>query len=141
MKNTPFILSEGALALPGAWQDCSINVLRFPQQAATLAITRAWDVKPEEDERYLGQQLEKVKQRMKKFTAGEPQDCTLGGHPAREVALQFQSGQGPVYEKLAIARIDEHLLVFTLSRMAPFDDEAEAFWAAIKAGLQAEAQP
>lgn len=139
MKNTPFILSEGPLDLPGAWQDHSINILKFLEQGATLAISRAWDVKPEEDENYLRQQLAKVKQRMKKVSADEPKDSTLGGHPARELALQFQSGQGTVYEKLAVARIDAHLLVFTLSRMAPFDDEAEAFWAAIKAGMKTEA--
>jgi len=139
MKNTPFILSEGPLDLPGAWQDHSINVLRFPQEGATLVITRAWDVKPEDDETYLRQQLAKVKQRMKKVTLGEPGDSVLGNYPAREVALSFHNQQTMVYERLAIARAEDHLLVFTLSRTAPFDDDAEAFWAAVKAGMKAGA--
>lgn len=131
-----FTLSEGVLALPGASQDHSINVLKFQQQGATLVITRAWDVKPGEEENYLDQQLAKVKRSMKKVVLGDIADSTIGGLPAREVSLRFENQHVTVYEKLAITRMDDHLMAFTLSRVAPFDADAEAFWAAIKNGVQ-----
>lgn len=134
MKTVPFTLSEGLLNLPGAVQDHSINVLKFAD--ATLVITRAWDIPPGDEEQYLSQQLGKIKRNMKKVVLGEVGDSDIAGLPAREVALRFENQHVMVYEKLAVARVDDHLLVFTLSRMQPFDADAEAFWTAIKAGLQ-----
>jgi hypothetical protein len=131
-----FTLSEGVLALPGAYQDHSINVLKFKEQGATLVITRAWDIKPGEEENFLQQQLAKVKRSMKKVVLGEVQDSDIGGLPAREVALRFENQHVTVYEKLAVARVEDHLMAFTLSRVAPFDADAEAFWTAVKSGVQ-----
>lgn len=134
MKTVPFALSEGVLNLPAAVQDHSINVLKFAD--ATLVITRAWDVPAGDEEKYLSQQLGKIKRNMKKVVMGEIADSDIAGIPAREVALRFENQHVMVYEKLAVARVDDHLLAFTLSRMQPFDADGDAFWAAIKAGLQ-----
>ncbi|XTZ38652.1 DcrB-related protein [Salmonella enterica] len=134
--NKPFVLSEGVLNLPGAYQDTSINVLKFKEAGATLVVTRAWAVNPGEEESYLNQQLEKVKRNMKKVVIGDVQDSNLAGQTAREVSLRFQNQHVTVYEKLAVTRFEQELLVFTLSRLEPFNDEAEAFWAAIKSGVQ-----
>jgi hypothetical protein len=55
------------------------------------------------------------------------------------VALRFLNQSTMVYEKLAITRVEDHLLVLTLSRTAPFDADADAFWASIRTGLQLRA--
>ncbi|MDO6410124.1 DcrB-related protein [Pantoea phytobeneficialis] len=134
MKTVPFALSEGVLNLPGAVQDHSINVLKFAD--ATLVITRAWDIPVGDEEQYLSQQLAKIKRNMKKVVLGPVVDSDVAGLPAREVALRFENQHVMVYEKLAVARVNDHLLAFTFSRMQPFDADADAFWTAIKAGLQ-----
>lgn len=134
MITRPFALSEGVLNLPGVYQDSSINVLKFAD--ATLVITRAWDIPSADEEKYLSQQLNKIKRNMKKVVLGEVEDSNIAGIPAREVTLCFENQHAMVYEKLAVGRVDDHLLVFTLSRMQPFDADADAFWTAIKAGLQ-----
>jgi hypothetical protein len=136
MKTVPFTLSEGVLNLPGAYQDHSINVLKFPDAGATLVITRARDIPEGDDEKYLSQQLSKIKRSMKKVVIGEAGDSTVAGFSAREVALRFENQHVMVYEKLAVVRLENHLLALTLSRMQPFDADADTFWAAIKAGLQ-----
>ncbi|UXY11198.1 DUF1795 domain-containing protein [Kosakonia sp. ML.JS2a] len=136
MTTTQFALSEGELNLPGAYQDRSINLLKFTEYDATLAITRAWDIQPGAEETFIKQQLAKVQRSMKKVTMGEVEDSTIAGQPAREVALRFLNQSTMVYEKLAITRVEDHLLVLTLSRTAPFDADADAFWASIRTGLQ-----
>ena len=113
MTTTQFALSEGELNLPGAYQDRSINLLKFTEYDATLAITRAWDIQPGAEETFIKQQLAKVQ--------------------------RFLNQSTMVYEKLAITRVEDHLLVLTLSRTAPFDADADAFWASIRTGLQLRA--
>ena len=67
---------------------------------------------------------------------GEVQDSDSGGLPAREVALRFENQHVAVYETLAVARVQDDLMAFTLSRVVPFDADAEAFWSAVKSGVQ-----
>lgn len=135
MTMAQFALSEGTLNVPDAYQDRSINVLKFKETNATLAITRAWDIKPGEEENFLNQQLAKVKRSMRKVVMDAIEDSSVAGQPAREVSLRFENQSTMVYEKLAVTCIDDHLLVLTLSRTLPFDADADAFWAAIKTGL------
>ena len=139
MATAQFVLSEGELSLPDAYQDRSINVLKFKENNATLVITRAWDIKPGDEESFLNQQLAKVKRSMRKVVTGETQDSTVAGQPAREVSLRFENQGAVIYEKLAVTRIDDHLLVLTLSRTMPFDTDADAFWTSIRTGLQLRA--
>lgn len=136
MAAAQFVISEGVLNLPEACQDRSINVLRFNESNATLVITRAWDIKAGEEEAFISQQLAKVKRSMKKVVMGEVGDSQVANQPAREVSLRFENQGVLVHEKLAITRVDDHLLVLTFSRTAPFDAPADAFWASIKSGLQ-----
>lgn len=135
MTTAQFAVSEGVFNLPGAYQDRSINVIKFEENNATLVITRAWDIKPGEEENFINQQLTKVKRSMKKVVMGEVEDNTVANQPAREVSLRFENHGVLVFEKLAVTRVKDHLLVLTLSRTAPFDADADAFWASIKSGL------
>lgn len=139
MTTTQFVVSEGVLNLPDAYQDRSINVLKFKENNATLAITRAWDIKPEDEEKFLSQQLAKVKRSMKKVVMGEVKDSLVANQPAREVSLHFENQGVLVFEKLAVTRVEDHLLVLTLSRTAPFDAAADAFWSSIKTDFQLRA--
>ena len=136
MEIKSFAISEGTLNLPDAWQDHSINVLKFPASDATLVITRAWNISPEEENDYLFQQLARIKQRMKKVVMGEQVTSTIAGQSAKEVKLSFENQHVMVYEQLAIARIEDHLLVLTFSRMTPFDADADALWNSVKSGMQ-----
>ncbi len=136
MATAQFALSEGTLNVPDAYQDRSINVLKFKETNATLVITRAWDIKPGEEENFLNQQLAKVKRSMRKVVMDAIEDSSVACQPAREVSLRFENQSTMVYEKLAVTRIDDHLLVLTLSRTLPFDADADAFWTSIKTGLQ-----
>lgn len=135
MSEVQYTLSEGTLTLPEAAQDRSITMLSLPAVRASLVVTRAWDVKPGEEEAYLKNQLAKVKRDRKKFSGGEPEETQVGGRPAQEVALRFENQRVTVYEKLAVTMLPDHLLVITMSRTAPFDDDAQAMWNAIKAGV------
>ncbi|GLR09517.1 hypothetical protein COO59_04835 [Mixta theicola] len=128
-----YILTEGALTLPEAAQDESVTILKLPQAQASLVVTRAFTVKPGEEEQYLQQQLEKVKRDMKKFVAGEPQDTLLGALPAREIQFHFQNQQVTLYQILLTVMLNDHLMVLTLSRTQPFDEAALAMWHAIRA--------
>lgn len=139
MTTAQFVLSEGVLNLPDAYQDRSINVLKFKNVAATLVVTRAWDIKPDEDENFINQQLAKVKRSMKKVVMGDVDDSDIAGLPAREVSLRFENQHVMVYEKLAVTRVEDHLLVLTFSRTEPFNADADAFWVSIKSGLQLRA--
>jgi len=136
MSTDPFILSEGLLSLPGDWQDHSINVLKFPEQKASLVLTRAWDVAAGEEDAYINQQLATIKQRMTNVVVSEKKGTRIAEQPATEVDLHFDNNTVTVYEKLAVMRVDAHLLVFTFTRTAPFDNAAKDFWEEIKAGLQ-----
>lgn len=139
MAATQFVVSEGVLNLPDAYQDRSIHVLKFKEANATLAITRAWEIKPGDEENFINQQLVKVKRSMKKVVMGEVVDSQVANQPAREVSLRFENQGVPVFEKLAVTRVGEHLLVLTLSRTAPFDADADAFWQSIKTDFQLRA--
>ncbi|WP_039057815.1 DcrB-related protein [Enterobacter sp. Bisph1] len=136
MATAQFALTEGTLNVPDTYQDRSINVLKFKENNATLVITRAWDIEPGDEENFLNQQLAKVKRSMRKVVMDAIEDSRVAGQPAREVSLRFENQSTMVYEKLAVTRIDDHLLVLTLSRTLPFDTDADAFWAAIKTGFQ-----
>lgn len=139
MATSQFVLSEGELNLPDAYQDRSINILKFKAHDASLVVTRAWDIQPGEEEAFIKQQLAKVQRSMKKVVMGDVQDSLIAGQPAREVSLRFLNQATMVYEKLAVTRVEDHLLVLTLSRTAPFDADADAFWASIRTGLQLRA--
>lgn len=136
-----YMLTEGSLTLPEAVQDESVTILKLPQARASLVITRAFNVKPGEEEQYLQQQLAKVKRDMKKFVAEEPQATRLGDLPGQEIAFQFQNQHVTVYQLLLTVMLSDHLLALTLSRTQPFDEAALAMWQAIKAGfIPAEAR-
>lgn len=136
-----YMLTEGSLTLPEAVQDESVTILKLPQARASLVITRAFNVKPGEEEQYLQQQLAKVKRDMKKFVAEEPQATRLGDLPGQEIAFQFQNQPVTVYQILLTVMLSDHLLALTLSRTQPFDEAALAMWQAIKAGfIPAEAR-
>ena len=82
-------------------------------------------------EAFISQQLAKVKRSMKKVVMGEVGDSQVANQPAREVSLRFENQGVLVHEKLVITRVEDHLLVLTFSRTAPFDAPADAFWASI----------
>lgn len=130
-----YMLTEGSLTLPEAVQDESVTILKLPQARASLVITRAFNVKPGEEEQYLQQQLAKVKRDMKKFVAEKPQATRLGELPGQEIAFQFQNQPVTVYQILLTVMLSDHLLALTLSRTQPFDEAALAMWQAIKAGF------
>ena len=130
-----YILSEGTLPLPEAIQEQSVTLLRLPKARATLAITRAWDVKAGEEESYLKQQLAKVKRDMKKFVAEEAEETLFGGLKAREVAMRFENQGVVVMQKLLVVRTDTHLMALTFSRADQFDRESLAIWQNIKEGF------
>lgn len=136
MSQVKYTLSEGTLTLPEAVQDRSMTILTLPKARASLVLTRAWDVKPGEEEAYLKSQVAKLKRDMKKFSGGEVINTQLGGRPAQEVALRFDNHSVTVYEQLIATMLDDHLLVMAMSRNAPFDEDALAVWASIKAGLE-----
>lgn len=136
MSNVKYTLSEGTLTLPEAVQERSMTILSLPKAGASLVLTRAWDVKPGDEEAYLKSQVAKIKRDMKKFTGGEVQDTQVGGRPAQEVALRFENHGVTVHEQLATMMLDDHLLVMAMSRTAPFDEDALALWESIKAGLE-----
>lgn len=136
MEIKSFALSEGTLNLSDAWQDHSINVLKFPASDATLVITRAWDISPEEENDYFSQQLARIKQRMKKVVMGEQVTSTIAGQSAKEVKLSFENQHVMMYEQLAIVRMEDHLLVLTFSRTTLFDADTDALWNSVKAGMQ-----
>ncbi|EOY5404809.1 DcrB-related protein [Cronobacter sakazakii] len=136
MSQVKYTLSEGTLTLPEAVQDRSMTILSLPKAGASLVLTRAWDVKPGEEETYLKSQVAKIKRDMKKFTGDEVTDTQVGGRPAREVAMRFENHGVTVYEQLATTMLDDHLLIMAMSRTAPFDDDALAVWESIKAGLE-----
>jgi len=89
MATAQFALSEGTLNVPDAYQDRSINVLKFKETNATLVITRAWDIKPGEEENFLNQQLAKVKRSMRKVVMDAIEDSSVGGAAARAGSLGF----------------------------------------------------
>lgn len=136
MTQPVFTLSEGTLTLPQAGQDNSITILKFEDAGASLVITRAWDVKPGDEENYLNQQLAKIKRTMKRVVLGEIQPTQVAGLAAREVALSFDNQAARVNERIAVFRHQDHLMVMTFTRITPFDASADAFWVAIKDGFQ-----
>ncbi|CCJ90725.1 FIG00553484: hypothetical protein [Cronobacter turicensis 564] len=136
MSQVKYTLSEGTLTLPEAVQDRSMTILTLPKARASLVLTRAWDVKPGEEEAYLKSQVAKLKRDMKKFSGGEVSNTQLGGRPAQEVALRFDNHSVTVYEQLIATMLDDHLLVMAMSRNAPFDEDALAVWESIKADLE-----
>ncbi|EOL8959634.1 DcrB-related protein [Cronobacter dublinensis] len=136
MSDVKYTLSEGTLTLPEAVQDRSMTILTLPKARSSLVLTRAWDVKPGDEEAYLKSQVAKIKRDMKKFTGGEVQDTQVGGRPAHEVAMRFENNGVTVHEQLATTMLDDHLLVMAMSRTVPFDEDALATWGAIKAGLE-----
>lgn len=129
-----YLLSEGTLALPEAVQDHSVTILKLPQARATLVVTRAYDVRPGQEEAYLQQQLAKVKRDMKKFKAEEAQDSHFGPLPAREVTVRFENQGVAVVQKLLTVMLETHLLVLTFSTSAGFAFAAQAVWEGIRQG-------
>ncbi|CBA26812.1 DcrB-related protein [Cronobacter turicensis] len=136
MSQVKYTLSEGTLTLPEAVQDRSMTILSLPKAGASLVLTRAWDVKPGEEETYLKSQVAKIKRDMKKFTGGDVTDTRMGSRPAQEVTMRFENHGVTVYEQLATTMLEDHLLVMAMSRTAPFDEDALAIWESIKAGLE-----
>lgn len=136
MSLVPFALSEGTLNLPFPVQDCSYNVLKFPEAGITLVITREWNVQPEQVESWFSQQLAKVKRSMKKVVISETQATTIAGLPAQEVSLRFENQHVPVHEMLAAVMLKDHLMAFTISRLTPFDEQTLQLWASVKNNLQ-----
>ncbi|EMA4139785.1 DUF1795 domain-containing protein [Cronobacter turicensis] len=136
MSQVKYTLSEGTLTLPEAVQDRSMTILSLPKAGASLVLTRAWDVKPGEEETYLKSQVAKIKRDMKKFTGGDVTDTRMGGRPAQEVTMRFENHGVTVYEQLATTMLEDHLLVMAMSRTAPFDEDALAIWESIKAELE-----
>jgi len=66
MSQVKYTLSEGTLTLPEAVQDRSMTILSLPKAGASLVLTRAWDVKPGEEETYLKSQVAKIKRDISK---------------------------------------------------------------------------
>ncbi len=130
-----YVLSEGTLPLPEAIQEQSVTLLTLPKTRATLAITRAWDVKAGEEQNYLKQQLAKVKRDMKKFVAEEAEETLFGGLNAWEVAMHFENQGVLVMQKLLVTRTETHLMALTFSRAGQFDRASLAVWQNIKEGF------
>ncbi|MFU9137178.1 DcrB-related protein [Erwinia tasmaniensis] len=130
-----YSLSEGTLLLPEAIQEQSVTLLKLPESRATLVITRAWDVKPGQEEAYLRQQLAKVKRDMKKFLAEEATETLFGGLPAREVNMRFENQGVLVMQKLLVVMTATHLMALTFSRAAGFDPASLIVWQNIKEGF------
>ncbi|WP_380184780.1 DcrB-related protein [Kalamiella sp. sgz302252] len=128
-------LTEGKLRLPETTQDQSITILRLPQTRATLVVTRAWEIKPGEEENYLQQQLAKVRRDMKKFAAQAPQETLFGDLPAREVAMRFENQGVAVVQRLLIVKMPTHLLTLTFSRAGSLEADALLVWQEIKKGF------
>ncbi|BFO10744.1 Uncharacterized conserved protein [Serratia rubidaea] len=134
-QQTRYALSEGTLTLPEAAQDTSVTILKLPQARATLVVTRAYDVKPGQEEAYLQQQLAKVKRDMKKFSARAVEDSSFGPLPARAVSVRFENQGIAIEQQLLAVRLESHLLVLTFSTSAGFAADAQATWEQIRQGF------
>lgn len=130
-----YVLSEGILLLPETAQDHSVTIVKLLKSRATLVITRAWDVRPGDEQAYIDQQLVKVKRDMKNFAGDEPQESRFGPLHAREIAMRFETQGVKVAQRLLVVRLESHLLALTFSCSGGFDAEALAVWDDIRQGF------
>ncbi|MFS2222195.1 DcrB-related protein [Pantoea sp. B65] len=127
-----YVLSEGSLHLPAVVQDQSITVLRLAGLCATLVVTRDWQVTADQMDAFLQQQLQKVKRKMKKFSAQLPEESTLGPLPAQQVAMRFENQGVVVEQQLLVAWAQDHLLALTFSTAGQFTAQQRLAWQAIR---------
>jgi len=142
-------IHEGGVVIPEGWCDQTMNVFRLAEAGggkdAALLITRDRDTPLTEVAEYAEAQQEAFKHQFPGYRALSRQDAELDGLPAIVLDYKWRSQNVTLRQRQAMVRLDEAMLIFTLSARASEFDRHVAAWdsllASFKRELPPEAQP
>ncbi|MCA6220801.1 DUF1795 domain-containing protein [Photorhabdus antumapuensis] len=123
MKNTPYQMNEGTLAIPDNWRDESMNVFVLPDDSGiNLVVSRTPVPAGMDNNAYYEQTLEQFCTHLPGYQEHQRSEITLSQQPARRLDYQWKSSEGDMYQTVVLQIRGTLLLTFNLTSPAPFEE-------------------
>ncbi|TDB45474.1 DUF1795 domain-containing protein [Photorhabdus luminescens] len=123
MKNTPYQMNEGTLAIPDNWRDESMNVFVLPDDSGiNLVVSRTPVPSGMDNNAYYEQTLEQFCTHLPGYQEHQRSEITLSQQPARRLDYQWKSPEGDMYQTVVLQIRGTLLLTFNLTSPAPFEE-------------------
>ncbi|KMW72645.1 hypothetical protein TI10_14615 [Photorhabdus luminescens subsp. luminescens] len=123
MKNTPYQMNEGTLAIPDNWRDESMNVFVLPDDSGiNLVVSRTPVPAGMDNNAYYEQTLEQFCTHLPGYQEHQRSEITLSRQPARRLDYQWKSPEGDMYQTVVLQIRGTLLLTFNLTSPAPFEE-------------------